>query len=519
MKLQKLIGLVSGLMILSALFIAMPVSAETVATSPYIVPNAALPDNAELFAGYVDKTFYPDNTISLFGVSAKAQLSEPNQKLYEFLKEQIEKVAKGELASTVFTADAKTLATWNVKTTWTRDKLGVESIDGDWLFEAFWSQFDYAKVINALVHDCPYDCYWFDKTVGVGTGSAISLESEEKSSEDAELKYISGTVKSMIFSFPVAPGYQASNFDPDNPEVATAKTGATTTTVNNAKAIVDANQDLSDYEKLCAYRDKICSLVSYNFDVISNDYAGGYTDPWQLIYVFDNDPTTNVVCEGYSKAFQYLCDLSSFTNDITCYTVTGTMIGGSGAGNHMWNIVTMEDGKNYLVDITNSDSGTIGTQGGLFLAGTAGTIPGGYVFTIVSYYITFCYDNYTIPLWGTGTDSILNLAASDYVGVLGGFADILSIQKAHENDGTVTLTITPKPDKELPAMKCYTVIYDSNGILKDVQFPLCQPENGKVTISIAEPLISNGEAYHLMLWTTAQIPIIKSIGSENGFFQ
>ena len=33
----------------------------------------------------------------------------------------------------------------------------------------------------------------------------------------------------------------------------------------------------------------------------------------------------------------------------------------------MWNIVTIGDG-NYLVDVTNSDDGTAGERGGLFMA-------------------------------------------------------------------------------------------------------------------------------------------------------
>ena len=46
----------------------------------------------------------------------------------------------------------------------------------------------------------------------------------------------------------------------------------------------------------------------------------------ELIWVFDGDSSTNVVCEGYAKAFQYLCDLSgaytfwSDSNDIVIYT-------------------------------------------------------------------------------------------------------------------------------------------------------------------------------------------------------
>ena len=115
---------------------------------------------------------------------------------------------------------------------------------------------------------------------------------------------------------------------------------------------------------MLAFRDEICELVSYNAAAAGESYTDGYGDPWQLIYVFDGDDSTNVVCEGYAKAFQYLCDLSG----LTCYTVTGAMAGGTGEGPHMWNIVTLGD-ENYLVDVTNSDAGTVGQNGGLFLAG------------------------------------------------------------------------------------------------------------------------------------------------------
>ena len=46
-----------------------------------------------------------------------------------------------------------------------------------------------------------------------------------------------------------------------------------------------------------------------------------------MIGVFDENPSTRVVGEGYSKAFQYLCDEAG---GIDCYTITGSMGGGTG---------------------------------------------------------------------------------------------------------------------------------------------------------------------------------------------
>ena len=50
----------------------------------------------------------------------------------------------------------------------------------------------------------------------------------------------------------------------------------------------------------------------------------------------------------------------------------------------MWNIVKL-DGNNYLVDVTNSDAGTVGADGGLFLAGGTGSVQDGYTVHAVSY--------------------------------------------------------------------------------------------------------------------------------------
>ena len=162
--------------------------------------------------------------------------------------------------------------------------------------------------------------------------------------------------------------------------------------------MVTEKASLSDYNKLDAYRKYITDAVSYNDDAAATTYTGGYGDPWQLIYVFDGDSTTNVVCEGYAKAFQYLCDLTtSFTGDVTCALVTGNMAGGTGAGRHMWNVVHMEEGKNYLVDVTNCDEDTVGAPKQLFLWGGTGTVADGYTFISESgQTVNYTYDKETL---------------------------------------------------------------------------------------------------------------------------
>lgn len=53
------------------------------------------------------------------------------------------------------------------------------------------------------------------------------------------------------------------------------------------------------------------------------------------------------VCEGYATAFKVLCDLKG----IPCVLESGIANGGG----HMWNLVQMEDGKWYAVDVTWND--------------------------------------------------------------------------------------------------------------------------------------------------------------------
>ena len=352
---------------------------ETVDTS-----DIALADNDELFAGYVNQLLYPSrggvSLLANWGSSAGV-LNDNERDIYNQLKGEIEDVAANG-GSTVFQLTAPNI-TWN--TTASGEELKTEAA------QKFGSAVSTRDILNCLLVDCPYELYWYDKTDTGGTGWSYGFSASSGVA----------TITSLTATLYVAQDYQGGN----NTTVNASKVTAAKTAAENAQAIVDQYAGLSDYEKLKGYKDEICDLADYNDEAAGSGYTGGYGDPWQIIYVFDENEDTNVVCEGYAKAFQYLCDLSDF-DDAVCYTVNGTMYGGTGAGGHMWNIVTL-GGENYLVDVTNCDEGTVGYPDDLFLKAASGSVDGGYTVHGVKY----AYDPDMISLYGSG---ILTLSDSDY---------------------------------------------------------------------------------------------------------
>lgn len=342
-----------------------------------------LPDSDELFAGYVEQLFYEgfNDGIATLGNVGADKLTDPKLKTaYTELKKVIEEVAAGTRTSTKDIAVPYAM-------TWTTADLGSDfnaaaDIAGDKILKAI------DPVISYLLMDCPYELYWFDKTLGYQFGYDFAYQGGIYS------------ISRLSFRFVVASEYRAAG---DTFKVDAAKVGGVKKAADNARAIVAKHAGKSDYEKLAAYCQEICDLVTYYDDAAADD-SMPYGNPWQMIWVFDGNPETNVVCEGYAKAFQYLCDLSG----LECYTIAGDTGGG-----HMWNIVTLA-GKNYLVDVTNCDIDKAGTfNDELFLAGTKANADGSYTFPIfVVDEITYVYDD---DQWGLFGKEILTLAETDYI--------------------------------------------------------------------------------------------------------
>ena len=360
-------------------------------------------DSDAAFEGYVNQLFGIEKprTFLLRNVRPIGDNLTGNEKVaYDALKAEIAKVAAGERASTEFML---TTDDFGLKDRYYADDLGVASVvNGKAISDeasAAMRQLeacDVDDVFRALLRDCPYEMYWCDKTKGTYR-LTFGIGGRYDSGRGEYYLYFTG---SMVFQFPVSEAFSAGEYLVDTAIARTAAAAAA-----NALGVVEAFGDQNDFDKLKGYKDWICDHVNYNYSAAEGDMS--YGNPWQMIWVFDDDAQTKVVCEGYSKAFQYLCAKSDFVADIDCRIVTGLM----GGGDHMWNIVQMENGKNYMVDVTNCDEGHIGHPDKLFLAGTAkGNVEDGYTMN-AGLGALYTYDEVTRSLY---SDEQLTLSVHQY---------------------------------------------------------------------------------------------------------
>ena len=116
---------------------------------------------------------------------------------------------------------------------------------------------------------------------------------------------------------------------------------------NQTKTQIDQmlSAGATNYDKVKAIHDKICSMVTY----LGNAY---YQTPYSLYIDADGDGKVETVCAGYAKMMKLQCDKYG----IPCVLVTGVTDTGEA---HMWNYIQLEDGKWYAVDATWDDQSSI----------------------------------------------------------------------------------------------------------------------------------------------------------------
>ncbi len=339
--------------------------------------------------GYIHKIMYPRKQGEILRAPhlSCASLTGAERYLYDEAMPGIAEIAAGGRASSVFTFlygdifrdvyPEKIDGNDMLVLRFTAEELGVPAIlaNGALSEEARAAaknklRVNTAALRDALIADAPYELYWFDKTAGIKFGYSYTFSST------SEAVTVSGFIR---MSMAVAQEYAADEYTVD-----TSYGEAAAAAAQNARDIVAQYEDCSDYERLLAYKNEICELTSYNSAALNGNAP--YGNPWQLVWVFDGDPDTNVVCEGYAKAFQFLNDCSE--SGVTVISPVGYMDGTA----HMWNVVMMDDGKNYLADVTNCDSGMSGYPDKLFLVGcSSGSVEEGYVFSTGSSEMLYQY--------------------------------------------------------------------------------------------------------------------------------
>ena len=362
-----------------------------------VAPAVGSQSDAELLEGYLYAISGIQRGSTVYRVPPRPLTVELKDVENE-LKGKIKEVAAGNLASTQF----------SFANIWTKTKEGwgitgevFQTVDGKTTLTPQASEAINAKLgLDALMRkqllEMPYELYWYNKTKGVSMGYSIGTSGNNVT--------VNNLTISMNVSQDYAKSVSATSYDPFAAD--TTRTGEAATAAANALNVVAANTNKSDYDKLVSYREYIKGAVDYD-----RGAAGGgkpYGDPWQLIYVFDGKSDTNVVCEGYAKAFQYLCDLT-FQNQEgkpSSALVSGKMDG----GDHMWNVVAI-GGRNYLVDVTNCDTGSIGASDQLFLCGAAENVAGKQYTVTLEKTIVYEYDEKTVESYAP---KYLKLSATAY---------------------------------------------------------------------------------------------------------
>ena len=356
----------------------------------YTFENDSL-DSDFLLEEYIDREIDRKQTPMFNSSSFNGnKLTGINKTVYDKTKSAIAEIANGERESTAITFTKYELG---CEGSYSAAELGVAAIvdeEGitDEAMDALMvktglSSFDYGLVSDALRSDCPYERYWMGLRVSVDYFKFYAYES------DGVWKLSFDNDTYMTYGFEVSSDYKGAN----DFTVDLAKTKAVKAAIGSINNILDGAKTKNDLQKIEYYRDQICDLVEYNNEAATWP-ASQYGDPWQLIYVFDGDSSTNVVCEGYSKAFMYLCNKTFFSSSsINCYVVSGNM----DSEPHMWNVIHWSDNNNYMIDVTNCDS--LGTDNLFMASPVSGDVSYGYSFDAGSGNILYAYDDETKALY------------------------------------------------------------------------------------------------------------------------
>lgn len=290
-------------------------------------------------------------------------LTMAEQPVYNALKERILEVANGERSQTEFVLTTGDLSQ--------EEFAAIYAIYSDCVetetYDSWYRLRD--DLFNSLYYDLAQEFFW--------SKNSYACWFEDRTEDpDHEGEYI------YEFHYRMAVGKDYRQYEeipsenPDNVDYRylcdTDKVKETRTILNDATAIAHEADGMTLYEALLYFKERIDALVVYDYAAAAQIGQDDHNmAPWNVLSGFDADPDSNIVCEGYAKAFKYLFDQWKEDNEDAagkntyCYIVVGDTDGG-----HMWNILHTEDTDdegnptyaNYVIDLTNSDEEPDGTQ-------------------------------------------------------------------------------------------------------------------------------------------------------------
>ena len=385
----------------------------------------------ERFEEYVDSLFYGNNKNGKRKAKSHSgyRLTGQDRAIYDCGAEAAEEIVTGQTDKSEFYIYLDALGI-DASAVYTAADLDVDYLldtEGEVNPQVFESlneliNFRGDKVIECLFADYPMELYWADYDLRYALYPDFDIKGD----------YLWFTEDSLWFGIVVENQFRSVR-DTENEEdlftVDVDRITAAAEAAENAVSIIEAAPGDRDVDIITYYKDQIRSLSVYNHEAADTD---GYSlidrGPWALIYVFDGDPNTNVVCEGYTRAFQYLCDRTRFNDSQVCaYSVGGNMSDSDGtfSGAHAWNIVHMDDGRNYIADVTNTED-----DDSLFLCGMEPDYEDPYTYFTWGndHYYIYEYDDITKDVF---TLNELTLSLYDYgeEGCMHEFGNWVTVQK------------------------------------------------------------------------------------------
>lgn len=251
--------------------------------------------------------------------------------------------------------------------------------------------------------------------------------------------------------------------------------------------------------------------------------ADKLTDGYRLSFDIVDNGTTNI---GYrserfdepENAVQLTVDLQEImpVNTVRLYPVNDKLHGGEGMP------------VDFTIDVSDDGSAwtTVYSENGFDNNGSYE--PKSIVFpTVNARYVRLnaeklsqAADGYRLQLAEIEVYDMLDTENdSEYLDILDGFKEILTIEKLTNEDGT-KLLVSLKNDEGLPELTLYTAVYSRDASLKNIDAVTYRPdENGMIEILLSEPQLGEDESYKFMLWNDNQNPVIGSVTDEMNFFE